>query len=189
MKDGYEHMLGYQSFSTKRCSVALLLVVSLCATAVGLLTGLLVDAKAASGQHVRATNALQVFSKPQQPAHLHTVLSNKVWSSEAGWGRNCTDPAASLGQGLDLLCRLPSVWKDCSGGIYLDVVSAIALEGHLTAASSSCHYHHTNTTAVVAAAAAASTSCRCLGTAAQRKCTAYSSMCQHGHGVLAESSS
>jgi hypothetical protein len=142
MKDGYEHTLGCQAFSKKRCSVALLLVVGLCATALGLLTGLLLDAKAASGQHARATNTLQLLLRPQQPAHLHTVLSNKVWSGKAGWGRNCTDPAARLGKGLDLLCRLPSVWKDCSGGVYLDLVSALALEGYLPAAASSCHYQY-----------------------------------------------
>lgn len=58
----------------------------------------------------------------------YRVLGPAVWPKTV-WG-NCSFlststelglPGVNLGQ--QALCQLPSVWRDCSAGIYLDVVS------------------------------------------------------------------
>lgn len=56
--------------------------------------------------------------------HRYQVLSSSVWASTP-YGSNCSGLRGKHSKGLEALCRLPSIWKDCSGGIYLDIVSAV----------------------------------------------------------------
>lgn len=51
----------------------------------------------------------------------YTVLGPAVWP-KTFWGKNCSH-GAQLNPGQKALCQLPHVWKDCSQGIYLDLVS------------------------------------------------------------------
>lgn len=98
---------------------AMAIIAAVCAAA-GVFGGLVLDAERVSKGAAR----LQLIIGNVQPSHPYTVLSSEVWK-QTDWGRNCTD-GMRFGKGLQLLCQLPAVWKDCSAGIYIDVVSADA---------------------------------------------------------------
>lgn len=66
---------------------------------------------------------LQLLMTQPQPSHMYPVLSSSVWLKSA-WGKNCSTPTSQLSPGQTALCQLPSIWKDCTQGVYLDVVSA-----------------------------------------------------------------
>lgn len=51
----------------------------------------------------------------------YIVLGPAVWSKTL-WGRNCSN-GAQLHPGQQGLCHLPQIWKNCTQGIYLDLVS------------------------------------------------------------------
>lgn len=100
----------------------ILIVTAVGCSVFGFLCGLFLDAEFISGHQITAAAKLQLIfrdSKQQQP---YTVFSSKVWHS-TDWGRNCSD-GVRVEKGLDLLCQLPSIWQDCSAGIYIDVVGA-----------------------------------------------------------------
>jgi hypothetical protein len=101
-----------------RSSKTGLIITAIGCCVVGFLCGLFLDAE---NQHI--TSKLQLITRhPEQQSY--TVFSSKVWHSTV-WGRNCSE-GVRVDKGLDLLCQLPSIWQDCSAGIYIDVVSATA---------------------------------------------------------------
>lgn len=109
--------------SSKQVPILALIVTAVLASAVGLLGGLLLSAETVAGHSNRPAVRLKIVvleDKPPEPQY--TVLSSHVWS-KTEWGQNCSVAGRPASTGIGLLCKLPAIWKDCSGGIYLDVVS------------------------------------------------------------------
>jgi hypothetical protein len=109
--------------SSKQVPILALIVTAVLASAVGLLGGLLLSAETVAGHSNKPAVRLKIVvleDKPPEPQY--TVLSSHVWS-KTEWGQNCSVAGRPASTGLGLLCKLPAIWKDCSGGIYLDVVS------------------------------------------------------------------
>lgn len=74
-------------------------------------------------RHVtKAAVKLQLVVRDAEQPASYTALSGRVWHSTA-WGANCSADASTATKGLQLLCQLPDIWKDCSAGIYVDLVS------------------------------------------------------------------
>lgn len=114
------------SKSLKKLPVVILFVVTaVAAAAVGGWLGGVVPKHAETSitSHDGGTRTrLQLLMTQQQPSHMYPVLSNSVWLKSA-WGKNCSTPTSQLSPGRRALCQLPSIWKDCTHGVYLDVVS------------------------------------------------------------------
>lgn len=109
-------------FSSKHVPILALIVTAVLAAAVGLLGGLYLSAETVAG-HIKPALRLKIVVRDNKPPpSQHTVLSSQVWP-RTEWGQNCSVAGRPASAGLGLLCRLPAIWKDCSGGIYLDVVS------------------------------------------------------------------
>lgn len=102
--------------------------------AAGFFGGLVLDTF--SAYNIKGAARLQLIVRDPQPPHRHTVLGSQVWHNTA-WGKNCTEDVR-MDKGLQLLCQLPSIWKDCSSGIYIDVVSTFTCSCGLEQQQNSC---------------------------------------------------
>lgn len=100
--------------------VVALIVTAVVAAAVGFVGGILVSRAAAPHPHTKSATPFQLVVHDVQPTYPYTVLSSTVWPRTA-WGRNCSAARSSTTQ--NALCQLPTVWRNCTQGIYLDIVS------------------------------------------------------------------
>lgn len=97
------------------------------AAAAGFIGGLLTDT-AATEQRLRAVPPRLKLVVPEylfsrEAGSAYRVLGSTVWPKTV-WGRNCSG-AVPLSNGEKALCELPSIWKNCTQGIYLDIVSVL----------------------------------------------------------------
>lgn len=106
------------------------------AAALGLVSGLFLDAETLTNSSIANTaklhiNRLQSYVRtvPQPTTaveqHVHRVLGGEVWHHTM-WGKACASKD-NLTVGQQALCHLPTVWKDCTQCIYLDIVSIFCL--------------------------------------------------------------
>lgn len=51
----------------------------------------------------------------------YRALRSAAWL-KTSWGKDCINPH-SLTPGQQAMCQLPHIWKDCTQGIYIDLVS------------------------------------------------------------------
>lgn len=89
---------------------------------IGLVLGLLLLSPHTSRHVSKAAAKLQLVMRDAEQPASYIALSGRVWRSTA-WGANCSADASTATTGLQLLCQLPDIWKDCSAGIYVDLVS------------------------------------------------------------------
>lgn len=94
------------------------------AVAIGLLLGLFIDEEHLMQQRITALPRLRLVVRDVSAAqeHPYRVLGSSVWPASV-WGQNCSN-TSQLSTGQQSMCQLPSTWKNCSQGIYLDMVSA-----------------------------------------------------------------
>lgn len=62
----------------------------------------------------------------------YAVFSATAWSLSP-WGKPCSTAGGAAQfpdhtSGLNMLCKLPGLWKDCSKGIYLDIGSNVGVQ-------------------------------------------------------------
>jgi hypothetical protein len=134
-------------FSSKHVPILALIVTAVLAAAVGLLGGLYLSAETVAG-HIKPALRLKIVVRDNKPPpSQHTVLSSQVWP-RTEWGQNCSVAGRPASAGLGLLCRLPAIWKDCSGGIYLDVVSGATSQAAHTLNRGLCCLYHTGLVSV-----------------------------------------
>jgi hypothetical protein len=111
------------------------------AAAVGLSIGLYLAADTSTYNIISKNLHLRLI----QPAPLeeatpdYTVLESALWL-KSSWGKYCYD-MKRLSPGQVALCKLPTIWRNCTQGYYLDLVSIcgqVQLVERLTAREELC---------------------------------------------------
>lgn len=124
----------------------LIAVVVAATAAVGFYGGVLTEREDVTYGHFRHTvrplARLRVIVpdtllQPRATGAAYKVLGRTTWRQNL-WGKNCSEidqPAAdakNASRGQRALCELPSLWQNCTQGIYLDMVSSKATHRTLT---------------------------------------------------------